>query len=161
MSTGGVLCLRDDVCLYDLVWFASLYWLLVYCGSSTYNVISCLAGFFFCTSHFLVILRPSIQSFRRCQEERPHWQVIVEISKHLQWSINESKLKSRMLFSFFYPHVLLRSTLIHLTIMTTTRWWRWYHVLYLAIQSSLSFILSTNLIPTTQADGESQQKSRR
>jgi hypothetical protein len=42
--------------LMMFVWVGSLNWLLVYCGSSTCNDISCLVGFFFCTSHLLVLL---------------------------------------------------------------------------------------------------------
>ena len=97
MLTGGIQCLHDDAWLYDLVWFASLYWLLMYCGSSTYNDISCLAGFF-CTSHLLlVILRHSTQSFRGCPE-RSSWQ-------HSSTMINKWKQAEvkNILFLFLPP----------------------------------------------------------
>ena len=42
----------------------------VYCGFITYNDISCLVGFFFCTSHLLVIRRLSTQSSRGRQKEK-------------------------------------------------------------------------------------------
>ena len=71
------------------------------------------------------------------------------------------KLKTRMLsFPFCYTHIFLLSTLICLAITITKSWGRLYHELYLVIQSFI-FILSTNFIPTTQVDGESQQKGER
>jgi hypothetical protein len=53
---GEVMCLHDDAWFYDIACVGSLKWVLVYYGSSTYNDISCLVGFFFfCVSHILVI----------------------------------------------------------------------------------------------------------
>jgi hypothetical protein len=55
--------------LYDLVWVCSMNWLLVYCGSSTYNDINCLVGFFFCTSHLLVPLFVYLTLWRMSEDQ--------------------------------------------------------------------------------------------
>jgi hypothetical protein len=62
---GEIQCLHDDAWFYDLDWFVSLQWVLVYCGSYICNDISCLVGFFLCISHLLdlpILSLPTLQS---------------------------------------------------------------------------------------------------
>ena len=82
----------------------------MYCGSSTYNNISCLDGFFFCTPTSLlssVFLPNPLEDIKKEVQGNTD-------NKNLQASamVDEwKKLKPRMLFSFCYPHVILLYTL--------------------------------------------------
>jgi hypothetical protein len=90
--------------------------------------------------------------------------------RHQQWKstnicsgrhMKEAEAKNA-LFPFVTP-VPFSSTLIYLTITTTKKRWRRYHGLYLVLQSFFIIIylfpFSSDLVFTTQPDGESQRKS--
>jgi hypothetical protein len=101
-------------CLCGNVWVGSLQWVLVYCGSSTYNDIKCLVGFFYYTFHLLVIflslstwssealeIEACTNKTSKCYYHHRHLKVM-------------SKLKKRRPHSNFLPTLcLLLSHLVH------------------------------------------------
>ena len=104
-------------------------------------------------SSYLILSKMSRRKFKATLT------VIVKISKHLQQSSNESKLKSRILFSF---SVIPMSIPLHLDFLKLRPPRIEEDIMDFALLiRSFFFILSTDLILTTQLDGESQQKEGR
>ena len=103
-------CLSFDWWSFVLVWWClvlwpclirSLSWLLVYCGSSTYNDISCLVGFFFLYLpspwHPSISLpdqmkdtKRGIWSHHRCQQANAT--AFIAIKKQASWRKEDSTL---------------------------------------------------------------------
>jgi hypothetical protein len=104
---GGIQCLYDEVCFCDLVWFIYLQWVLVYCGSYICNNISCLVGFFSCTSHLLVVLSTlSNEGLHKKKLKLPLTSSMSKCYYHLR-HLRVSKLKKRRPHSIFFPTLYL------------------------------------------------------
>ena len=101
LTTSSIVpCLSFDWWSSVLVWWClvlwpclirSLSWLLVYCGSSTYNDIICLVGFFCCTSHLLeILLFLYLIEWRTPKEE---FEVITGVNKQMLLPSSPSRSK--------------------------------------------------------------------
>jgi hypothetical protein len=99
--------------------FVSLWWLLVYCGSYVHNNISCLVGFFFCTSHLLVIFLPLYRIKWRTSEEE--MEALTNANKQMLLPASPfkvSKLKKTRHHSTFFFLLMLSF------IPPSSLWWR-------------------------------------
>jgi hypothetical protein len=113
---GQIVCLHNDAWFYDLGWFVSLQWVLVYCGSYICNNISCVVGFSFCTSHLLVTFLPLYIIKRRTPKSGNEGHTNV-INKQMLLPPSQSRSKQveerRHHSTFFSILCLLLSNLAH------------------------------------------------